>query len=256
MKEFIQYADTFINAEDISDDILVSAIQNHQELMTKCAALTETRWKTEHHEQIAEAELELKNISQETARKKQEVASFDTELKRLQSEILQKETLASEVEEKITSRILSAKENAAAFISEMAFCSPVVTPKSTNSDSTFRNGFALDEESPEEFDNMYSFLGALDEELQEAGVKENAVVGLAYFMYACYRNQILLCCWLDLMVQPELRMHFHLFICSKTAAHLYCNGTFQEQILKDAENSEDIIIVIHQPFSAEWISPY
>ena len=86
-----------------------------------------------------------------------------------------------------------------------------------------------------------------------AGVKENAVVGLAYFMYACYRNQIPL-----LLAGPygsEIADAFSSVICSKTAAHLYCNGTFQEQILKDAENSEDIIIVIHQPFSAEWISP-
>ena len=135
----------------------------------------------------------------------------------------------------------------------MAFCSPVITSKSTAFDSIFRSGFSIEEESPEEFDNIYSFLGALDEELQEAGVKEEAVVGFAYFMYACYRNQIPL-----LLAGPygaEIADAFSSVTFSRTAAHLYCNGTFQEQILKDVENSEDTVIVIHHPFSAEWIAP-
>ena len=109
VNKFIQYADTFINAEDVSDDILSSAVQNHRELMKKCTELAETRWRAEHQEQIEKAELQLKNISQETARKKQEFESFDKELKRIQSEISQKETFASEVEEKNQFTYLSSK---------------------------------------------------------------------------------------------------------------------------------------------------
>lgn len=253
VNEFIRYADTFVNAEDISEEILVSAIQNHQELKNQCAELAETHWKEEHHQQIAEAEKELKQILAETAQKKQDSEQLEARLEHLTSEISQKETLASEVEEKISSRILSAKENAAAFISEMAFCSPVVS-KMPVSQSNIKKGTVLDSEPPKEFHETFDFFGYLEDNLIKAGVKENnQAFGLAYFLYACYRNQIPL-----LIAGPygaEIADAFSAVLFSRTAGHLYCNGSFQEQLLQETENTEDTIIVIHQPFSAEWISP-
>lgn len=144
VSEFIEQAEKSLNGSDINADVLSAVIERNSALMSKCKDMLYEEWSVENEEQLRIAQQTLAEAAKETEQQRQDAAvlkdqqdNLRQQMETLQSEISKKEALASAVEEKVAGRIAEARQNAADFISDLAFTSPV------NAKSSGHNGTAL-----------------------------------------------------------------------------------------------------------------
>lgn len=132
INSFIEYSEKYLLATDLDVNIISRAIQGSSDLVELCKQQLTDEWRLENEEQLAEAENKLQNIVtqvgikqselQQTVEKKEKIS---LEIEQLNSQLSQREQLATDVEEKIAFQIERAKQDAADFISKMAFVSPI-----------------------------------------------------------------------------------------------------------------------------------
>lgn len=129
---FISLADTYLSSTDLDTSIISRAIQGNTGLLDLCKQQMTDEWKAENTKQLAEAESKLNDILSSVEAKQNEINQLaddknrlSAEMEQLQSALSQREQLASEVESKISLQIEKAKQNAADFISDMAFITPL-----------------------------------------------------------------------------------------------------------------------------------
>lgn len=132
VSEFVEQAEKSLSGSDINADVLSAVIERNSALMSKCKDMLYEEWSAENEEQLRIARQTLEEVTKETEQQRQDVAmlkdqqdNLRQQMKTLQAEIGKKEALASAVEEKVASRIAEARQNAADFISDLAFTSPV-----------------------------------------------------------------------------------------------------------------------------------
>ena len=89
-------------------------------------------WSVENEERLHTAQQTLEDVINQTEQQRQDVTALEKQydnlqqqMKALQTEIIENEALASAVEEKVANRIAEARQNAADFISDLAFTTPV-----------------------------------------------------------------------------------------------------------------------------------
>lgn len=138
---FISLADTYLSSSDLDTTIISRALQGNTELLDLCKQQLTDEWKVENEKQLAEAESKLKDIINSVESKQDEIKQLEIdkdrlsdEMEQLQSTLSRREQLALDVEAKISMQIEKAKQNAADFISNMAFVSPLSSPTISTSE--------------------------------------------------------------------------------------------------------------------------
>lgn len=259
--EFIQRAETYLREDDIGTEVLEAALDHNADLLEKCRALNEERWRQEHTKQIERAKNELKQILDEVQRKTTSRDRLSEEQKRLEdqreilsSSIAQKEQLAKEVEEQVARRIDAAKKNAADFICEMAFAYPgtigqaaITTPTES---SLFQRGEEINGELTELHD-AWDAVCSIQDELERAGVSEKHSLNFAAFLYAAYTTQTPL-----LLAGPNGRdiadaLSAALF--GRSASVLRCENDYLPSAVEACMCSEGRIVVVMNPLSSSWV---
>lgn len=254
----IESAETYINNDNIENDIIASIIPKHPEIVEKCKELIHQEWKAENEVKITVANDELQAIENKVSDKSAELEIVQKEHDRLSAEltiisdsISEKEKLASDVDERIRNKINDAKKNAADFISQMAFVSPVSYIYANNSKSCYITGNLLNSENIEEYDNVNKLHSLISEELQNAGVSSKFRDSLAAYMYSAYLTHTPL-----LLAGPcgkSIANAFSAALNAKLAGVLNCSNPYDSGEITEAVNNSDKVVIIENPFNSEWI---
>lgn len=177
---FVSLADTYLSSDDLDTTIISRAIQGSAELLDLCKQQLTDEWKNENQQQLTDAESKLNEVLSLVESKQNEINQLavdkdklSAEMDQLQSALSQREQLASEVETKISLQIEKAKQNAADFISNMAFVSPLSAPvvsnvkQLSNQLSVFNSQIDCVEDG--EIDDIDTFEDEVSENLTRAG---------------------------------------------------------------------------------------
>ncbi len=150
LNEFIVHASSYIDGSDLEDSIILSVINENQELMDRCKALLFDDWKKENQRKVDDANNKLQDLNNQLIeirekidreviegknrvdkqnkdaeerfeKIKNEHDSLVAELQGLRDQIENQRKLAEDVETEVSQKITRAKENAASFIANMAF---------------------------------------------------------------------------------------------------------------------------------------
>lgn len=138
---FIDHAETYLLSTDLDESIISRAIKRNADLVELCKHQLTDEWEAENAKRLTEAETKLKGITSEVDIKQNELQqiideknNLSSEIKQFHYQLSQREQLATDVEEKIALQIEKAKQNAADFISNMAFVSPLSSPTISTSE--------------------------------------------------------------------------------------------------------------------------
>ena len=195
VNEFIDYAETYLSADDFDMNILSNALSRNPDLIELCKEQLTEEWRKENNDRIALAQSELDSVQNETQNARNEIQEsiqknneLMAELENIQKQIDEKEKLALEVEKKVALRIKLAKENAADFISQMAFLSP--TSLSVKHDNGMRETqpvirTCISAENNGEIDDIDTFEEELTENLTIIGYDEETAVEMAQTIGFC-----------------------------------------------------------------------
>lgn len=263
VKEFILNIDKYINCNDIENNILQSLIENNIELQEKFKNIAYEYWKNENQNKIKEAEKILKNIDGEISIKndelknlKQKIDNSNDELNKIKNKILEYEKVSDEVKLKVDERMEYIKQNVSDFICDIAFTTPFSTQNlKQNNEILNNNNIYIPgnyiKEDIDEIENWKDFLEVLSEELIEAGVIKNYAEDLSIYLYSAFRSEMPI-----LLAGPcgeSIANAFSMSLYGKTAGVFDCNKKYSENAINDIINSQDNIIIIKNPFNAEWI---
>lgn len=186
---FISLADKYLSASDIDTAIISRAIQGNAELLDLCKQQLTDEWKVENEKQLDEAETKLNDILSSIESKQSEINQLkvdrdklSAEMKQLQATLSQREQLASDVETKISMQIEKAKQNAADFISKMAFVSTpsssvVNGTQSSTKLSVFNSHIDCVEDG--DIDDIETFEDELSENLTRAGYDDDQSIEIS-----------------------------------------------------------------------------
>jgi hypothetical protein len=168
LSNLMEHAEQYLSGNDVSTQILSHIAQKDDHMRQHCMELLRAEWEKEHSELTDKLETARNNLKAVTDQYQRTAEKAEM----ISGEIAQKEQLAADVETKITERIAAAKADAAQFISDMAFCSPIVaaTPASNMPVNLLCRGTVLQEDQPESITNAEEFIESLRDQLSEAGV--------------------------------------------------------------------------------------
>lgn len=193
--KFIEYADTYLSADDFDMRIVSNALSRNSELIELCKSQLSEEWETENQDRIGLAQKELDELNTKFQRVQEEIQKaiqskkeLIDELEVVKRQISEKEKFASDVEEKIDSRIMKAKENAAEFISQMAFISPVAGTTTSKNEcinpiSIINSCMKADDSG--EIDDIDTFEEELTENLMAIGYNEETAVEMSQTISFC-----------------------------------------------------------------------
>lgn len=188
--DFIKYADTYLSAADFDMKVLSDALGRNPELVEQCKNELTDEWEKENFErlegfrkQLEAAEKSAKDKRIETEQLIQEKNNLVAELEFLQRQIEDREQLAVDVEKTISARIEDARQNAADFISNMAFISPAsfsVAAHEQHKPNLLRVFQShMEYENSGEIDDIDSFEEELTENFMLIGYEEETAVEMA-----------------------------------------------------------------------------
>ena len=180
LSNLMEHAEQYLSGNDVSTQILSHIAQKGDHMRQHCMELLRAEWEKEHSELTDKLETARNNLKAVT----EQYQKIADKAERISGEISQKEQLAADVETKITERIAAAKADAAQFISDMAFCSPIVaaTPASNMPVNLLCRGTVLQEDQPESITNAEEFIECLRDQLSEAGVTDAYAEPMAAFL--------------------------------------------------------------------------
>lgn len=204
--QFIELADSYLNESDIDGNLLAQAIARNSGLAEKCKESLSEEWETENEERIRLARQALSEIEasadahrNKLSQAKAEFADLQRELADVNMEIQEKRTLAHNVEEKVAERIAKAREDAASFISDMAFAMPLTT-RETSVPSDQRAGLYVSlhpvhaKSADTEIDDILDFEDELAANLEQVGYSTERAATLAQILLFCIGQQLPLVC--------------------------------------------------------------
>lgn len=129
---FFNSVDSYLTSSDFDTQILAVALERNTDLIMRCKEQLTDEWRKENSTMFELAQEELKEAEKATVKERKDAevlikqkSELAEEINGINNKIEEKKRLALEVESKIAKRIEEAKKNAAEFISQMAFVSPV-----------------------------------------------------------------------------------------------------------------------------------
>ena len=184
IEQFRRNINDYLTSTDIGIKILSIALENNPALVERCKKELSQKWEEENSEKITLANNNLETIEKTVSEKENEINKIlkykyelTNKIKNIQDEIDRKEELAKDVEVNIASRIEEAKNNAADFISKMAFIFPAsrnITslPKKRNTISIYES--AIEMEAGGDIDDIDEFIDDLVENFMVIGYDGNS----------------------------------------------------------------------------------
>lgn len=243
LDEFIACANDYLSGNSDDNYAMLHAIKSSPELFDRCIEIARTDWERENSAKIKEAN---GNLSEILAK----IEEYRTELTRINNMLSEKEKLADEVDRKVSEKIRKAQNNAADFISEMAFAYP--TARSSNESCLIKSGEVLDIEE-NKVDSFDDWLEVCYENFLSVGVDADEFGdALAAIMYIACESKIPL-----IMSGPQSKNIADAFSISrygKTAAYVNCFGDFSNNIFERITALPDKIVVIDNAFSIAWVN--
>lgn len=199
---FIDHASTYLSEDDFDIKIVSLALERNAGLVELCKKLLSEEWQRENSDRIGEAERQLadtkqaeKSIRQETEALLQKKESLTDEFQATQQKIEDANQLALDVEKKVAQRIKDAQQDAAEFVSQMAFVSSFFSssknsevPRNNSSVSVFKSVMChTDSGIVDDFD---TFEEELTENLTVIGYKDEFAVEIAQAISFCICNRL------------------------------------------------------------------
>ena len=262
--ELTRNAEDVLSGKTIENEIMAQIIRNDEALLEECHAELRQEWEEQNQKLLDAAEQKLSEIREEDSRlqiqlerKKKECSTLDSRADMLQEQIQKKQQLANDVEEQVSAKIEQARKNAASFIAEYAFTHPYAEHSHESTSRVFMpshysEGVYKDADDLESNDDWQGLLQTIQEEIREAGVSDDHVIGLSGILYAAFLNKAPI-----LLAGPngnEIANAFSLALFGCSPAALRCNGDFNESDLIQCQNSNTEIVVIDNPFEHNWYS--
>ena len=252
---FIKRVEDYLCDEDLSDEVLVDVIKSHPKFSERIQRKVSEAWHKENEKKISSATEELSRLKNLLREREEKLLETQLQLEEVSIQLAQKEKLMIEVEENLTRRMETARQNIANFICEMTFnqvsCS-VLQQSVTPIKKSFRTGETIADAVPEDDLNLRELVGALDSSLGVEGARNDVILSFATYLLAAYFNKILL-----LLVGPNARDFADVFSVSlngKTAAIFDCGCVNSLDDLQICANSDDEIIVALNPFAPNFIA--
>ena len=214
--------------------------------------LERSKWEKDNIQKIIDAQLQLKQIQTEVLDEKSKLIDVRSRKAAIEVELQEKESLAEDVERRIADRITTAKQDAAQFISDMAFCSATVVSPQRNT-SIFSDGIQAEIDQTIILENPDDLLDHMRYELSEAGVDDEYSLFMAAFLYSAYCNKIPL-----LLAGPnagQIANAFAVCMTGSTAAAVDCNQDYSANWTEVLNAIHSEVVVIRNPFRHDWIHP-
>lgn len=294
VEEFVERADTLIDAGDIDSDILAQVALHHTGLKAQCEAVVEENWKLTHASEISAAEAEVNQIRKEAESDVQkatqqlhsltqekrtveeeksallaEIAASQQKLDGLLKEIEQYEALGNDTVQAVRAKIGEAQKDMAGFIAELSMFMPqtkadVEVPHESRVPNHWRFIEGLSHTEDQEFNKddieecsgWEDTLDILKSNLQLAGVGEQWVSYLSAVLYSAYINKVHL-----LLAGPNAKniadaVSMAITGCGISA--IECYGEKEQNAILAAYAAKYPLIAIENPFHPDWIScmPY
>ena len=193
---FINHADTYLTENDLDINIISLALARNNELVEQCKQLLAEEWEKDYSDQLTEAKKKLSEAEQDEIKARQEAealrkekAGMIVEMQHVQQQMLDANQLAAEVEKKVTERINVAQQNAAEFISQMAFFAPFLNSsrdsvsEKQNSVPVFKS--AMSHTDGGKVDDLDTFEEELIENLMAIGYSDEIAVEMAQAISFC-----------------------------------------------------------------------
>ena len=266
---FIEKALDYIDGKSIDDEVIISAIFSSEILMGRAKELIFADWERENSGLLQEAQERLDSlnnqlgiVSKSLAEAKQSLEATKREEKKLTQMIEDKKDLGKDVELAVAERIQRAQNNVADFIASMAFVGRQSTKatdviKCIEDTSVLGPKYVLQEgttdlDGLEQHGNWSEVIDTTVLELQEAGVMEKHVRGLAAYLCAAYIEKEPL-----LLIGPnaqEIVMAFSAALSRKRHGILYCEGEYSNSDVQMIGNVGEDIVEIVNLFSSSWLN--
>ena len=262
--DLLQRAESYIQAEDIDSTFLGDIAMNHAGLKKKCMELLTEEWEEAYGEEIRgarekEAAIrgEIATLAQEKEMITAECAQMKNELTKADTLILEKKTLADEVEKKVAERIAVAQKNAADFICEMAFHTPYFMPKQAEPETkrpkktAIIRGTEWNEDDIEGLSTWKDVLNAVCDALEEAGIAIQYRYAFGAYLYSCYLNHFPV-----LLAGPfgrEIADAFSLVLTGRRADYVDCTSNSYRRVNSEINELNKSVLVVDHPFVNEWV---
>ena len=254
---FIKKTDDFFDGNTFDDDVIASLLLNNSIMREKSLSLLKEKWDKEHQQEIENAQIELSKVksvcvseNESLSLIQKQVQKEQEKLENLRLQIADNEKLAVEVEKKISDKISDAQKNAADFISQMAFVN-IGNSGSLHSNDYLSYGYPYDSESKEEYNDAKQMIKLLSDNLECAGVMSRYATSLAAYISAAYINYFPLL--LAGANANDIANAVSISLCGKMPAIVDCSAEYDTGFIKNISSCSDEIIVIHNPFSSNWI---
>lgn len=262
LSQFLNAVCKYVDGDSLEDEIILSAVSKISELQKRIQELLQVEWEAKNKKMMAEAQKDLdllyaklKSAHISLAEVQEKITQTQSEEKRLDSIISEKEKLAANVETAVAEKIQKARENAADFIANMAFVgehSPWTSDKNAITDKYQIIPESTDMQSLEANHSWYDVINTAVIELGEAGVAEKYRCGLASFLCAAYIEKQPI-----LLVGPNALDIVQAFSAATTGQKygvLCCDGSYSNQTITEIGADGEKIVVINNLLASGWIN--
>ena len=256
-------AEQLLNGDDIAYEILVEIINSNEELLTKCETIVEEKWKKKNQSLIDNEQARLQVLSDKCNDKQKETDDLDSQLTALKAEIdncqnsiKEREKLADDVETKIKKKIEDARNNAADFIAEMSFISPVKATNYTLDKRTadIIKGRVIPNDSEIiEYSSAQELLNELlYDNMTDAGISKEINKAFSAFLYSAHVQNIPI-----ILAGPngiDIVNAYSSSISGKEVDVFDCSVKYSNEVLYRLVNNDSDITVVKNIFNSEWIT--
>lgn len=264
ISELEQNAEHLIKGDDISSEILTAIVNNDTELMVKCEALVEEKWRNENQRLIDGAQTRLQLIKNECDKKQKEADDLELQLSTVKAEISdyqnsikEKEKLAADVETKIKKKIEDARNNAADFIAEMSFVSPMQAaynkPKIETID-VIKGSVISEDAEIIEYQSAKELLDIIVfDNLADAGLDDKEInKAFSAFLYSAHIQKIPI-----ILAGPngmDIVNAYSVSLSGKEADVFDCSVNYSNEALQKLVDNDSKVTAVKNIINSEWIT--
>ena len=283
IEAFLSQAGRYLEAADVQEQSLLTAMEQNPEIWTKCEDSLAVRWKKEHREEVEKAEKELEKLREELEStegqleekfgdKKRQLTELEATLEGKQKELTEVEaaldrarTLGNQVQKKVEDQLLSAREDASSLISSLLMSWPVQklglgagsdpqmearADRGRTGQPCFAPGRYLVQDRLKGYESWRDLMGVIMDELYRAGVAEGFETSLAAFLMTAWQAGAPV-----LLAGPggeAIADAFSAAVTGRMAGVLDCSGEYSREGVEEIFSHGDQVVLVKRPFATDW----
>ena len=197
VNNFTNNVHKYLDSSDLDMNIISFALEKNANLVERCKEQISKEWKQENEKKINEELERLKDIESTKNSIKKDVSILEnnkknlvSQIEKIKSEISKKEKLAEDVEKQIDKRICDARQNAADFISQMAFVPSVSISSSDTKHLPIFMSTIQSEFMGSDIEDLDDFENELHENFVISGYEDGIATNMAYAISFSICNRI------------------------------------------------------------------